>query len=87
MSFFISAVEQADPLSTLKYLSFRKYSFQRLTPFSEGNNVLDAAASNIDGFHRRNKCASPTQLNRTICSKMSTSPPCKLIYRKYSTKN
>jgi hypothetical protein len=25
-------------------------SFQKLTQFSHGNNVLDAAASNIDGF-------------------------------------
>jgi hypothetical protein len=75
MSFFNSAVkdylDHADPLSTLKYLHFRKYSFQRLTPFSQGNNVLHAAASNIDGFHRRDKCASPSHLNRTIWSKMS----------------
>jgi hypothetical protein len=27
-----------------------KYSFQKLTQFSQGNNVLDAAASNIKGF-------------------------------------
>jgi hypothetical protein len=27
-----------------------KYSFEDLTQFSQGNNVIDAAASNIDGF-------------------------------------
>jgi hypothetical protein len=28
----------------------RKYSFQKLTQFSQKNNALDAAASNIDVF-------------------------------------
>jgi hypothetical protein len=28
----------------------RKYYFQKQTQFSQGNNVLDAIASNIEGF-------------------------------------
>jgi hypothetical protein len=27
--------------------------FQKLPQFSQGDNVIDAAATNIDGFHRR----------------------------------
>jgi hypothetical protein len=37
-------------MSTLKNQSGRKYSFQNLTQFSQGNSVLDAAASNTDFF-------------------------------------
>jgi hypothetical protein len=33
-----------------------KYSFQKLTQFSQGNTVLDAAASNIDVFLERDMC-------------------------------
>jgi hypothetical protein len=29
---------------------YRKYSFQKLPQLAQGNNVLVAAASNIDGF-------------------------------------
>jgi hypothetical protein len=36
--------------STLKYLSCRMYSFQKLIQFFQENNVLDAPASNTDGF-------------------------------------
>jgi hypothetical protein len=32
---------------------FWKHSFHMLTQFSQGNNLLDAAASNIDGFLSR----------------------------------
>jgi hypothetical protein len=50
MCFFSSAVqaylEQREPISTLKNPNCRKYSFQKLTPFSQGNNVLEAAAYN-----------------------------------------
>jgi hypothetical protein len=40
-----------------------KYTFQKLTQFSQGNNVIDIAASNIDGVLRRDTCVSSTQLN------------------------
>jgi hypothetical protein len=40
-----------------------------------GNNVQDAAASNIDGFLWRDACVSSTQLNRPFGNKMSLSPP------------
>jgi hypothetical protein len=35
-----------------------KYSFQKLTQLSQGNNVLDAHASNTDGFILRDICVS-----------------------------
>jgi hypothetical protein len=31
----------------------RQYSFQKLTPYSQVNNMLDAHTSNIDGFLSR----------------------------------
>jgi hypothetical protein len=34
----------------------RKYSCQKLSQFSQGNNVLDAPASNLDGFLCRDTC-------------------------------
>jgi hypothetical protein len=43
-------VEQRDRISTLINLSCRKYSFEKLTQFLHGNNVLDASASNTDFF-------------------------------------
>jgi hypothetical protein len=36
--------------SIYKILICRKYSFQTLTQFSQRHNVIDAAASNRDGF-------------------------------------
>jgi hypothetical protein len=53
-------------LSTLKNLSCRKYSFTRLTQFSQGNNVLDDTCCNIDFFLSRDSCVSSTQMNRPI---------------------
>jgi hypothetical protein len=47
----------------------------KLTQFSQGNNVLDAAASNIDGILSRDTCVSLTQLNRTIWSTQSLLAP------------
>jgi hypothetical protein len=44
----------------LKTMISRKYSFQKLTQFSKGNNVPDAAASNIDGFLWRDICVYST---------------------------
>jgi hypothetical protein len=32
----------------MKHLSFRKYSFQKLTHFSQANNMVDSPASNTD---------------------------------------
>jgi hypothetical protein len=52
----------------------RKYSFQKQTQFLQGNKVLDASASNTDGFLSRNRCLLLTQLNRSIWRKMSLSP-------------
>jgi hypothetical protein len=40
-----------------------------------GNNVLDAAASNIDGFLWRDTCVSSNQLNRLVWSIERLSPP------------
>jgi hypothetical protein len=62
-------LEENEPLSTLKTLISSKYSFQKLTQFSQGNNVLDAPASNIDSFLCRDICGSPTQLKRPIYNK------------------
>jgi hypothetical protein len=62
-------MEQRQPVSTLKSLSCRKYSFQKLTQFSEGNNVLDAPASNTNGFLLRDASVSSTQLHRPIWNK------------------
>jgi hypothetical protein len=39
--------------NTLKHWNCRKYSFQTLTQFSQGNNVLDAPASKTDGCFLR----------------------------------
>jgi hypothetical protein len=42
--------EQTDLNSTFENLSCRKDSFQKLTIFSQGNNVLYAATSNRNSF-------------------------------------
>jgi hypothetical protein len=46
MSFFNLAeydyLEQSEPFYTSKTMICRKYSFQKLTQFSQENNVLDA---------------------------------------------
>jgi hypothetical protein len=47
---------------------------QKLTQFSQGNNVLEDAASNIDGFLWRDTSFSSTQLNSPFCNKGSLSP-------------
>jgi hypothetical protein len=38
----------------------RKHSLQKLTQFSQGKNVVDAPASNIDGFLSRDTRVSST---------------------------
>jgi hypothetical protein len=64
MYFFSSAekayLEQNEPSHTLKTMIFRKDSFEKLTQFSFGNNVLDGPASNTDGFLLSDICVSST---------------------------
>jgi hypothetical protein len=48
---------------------------QKLTQFSQGNNVLGITASNTHGFVSRGTCVPSTQLNRPIFNKESLSPP------------
>jgi hypothetical protein len=43
-------LEKTEPISTLKHLSYRKYSFQKLNRLSQGNNMQDGVVSNIDDF-------------------------------------
>jgi hypothetical protein len=50
---------------------WQEYSFQKLTQLSQGNNVQDVAASNIDGFLWRDTSLSSTKLNRPFWNKMS----------------
>jgi hypothetical protein len=68
-------MEKTEPTSTMKHLHFRKYFIENFTQFSEGNNVLDAAASNIVGFLCRDMCVSSTELNSPNRSKHSLSTP------------
>jgi hypothetical protein len=78
-TFFISAeevyLEQTDTISTLQHKRCWKCSFQNLTQFSQGNNVLGAPASNIDGFLSGDIFISSTQLNKPMWTKISLSPP------------
>jgi hypothetical protein len=39
---------------------FRKYSFEKVTQFSLGNNALDVPASNTDDFLSRDTCVPST---------------------------
>jgi hypothetical protein len=45
-----SYLEENEPFSSLKILICGKYSFQKLTQFSQGYNVPDVPACNTDGF-------------------------------------
>jgi hypothetical protein len=63
-----------------EFLSFenadgRQYSRKKLTQVSQGNNVLDAPASNLDNFILRHTCVYSNQLNRPILNKVTVSPP------------
>jgi hypothetical protein len=55
-------LEEIHPTSTFKYLSGRSYSFPDPYPISHGKNMVDDAASNIDGFLWRNSCIFSTWL-------------------------
>jgi hypothetical protein len=68
-------MDQTEPISALKIMIYRKYSCHKLTQFIQGNNVLEAPASNTDAFLLRDICVSSTWLNRPIWSKRSLSPP------------
>jgi hypothetical protein len=52
----------------------RKYSFQKLPQFSQGNNLLDADASDRDGSLPKDTCVSSTQLDRPTWREESLSP-------------
>jgi hypothetical protein len=62
----------------------KKYSIQKVTQFSHGNNVLDAYASNTDGFLFRDTCVSSTQLNKPVWNIKSLNNLEKPNSRKYS---
>jgi hypothetical protein len=55
-------LKQREPISPLKILSCRKYSFQKLTKFSQEKNALDVPASNVDVFLWRDTCVSSSQM-------------------------
>jgi hypothetical protein len=64
-----------EPISTLKKLSWRKYSCHKFSQFLHGINVLHGAASSVGGFLWTNTCFSSTQLNRPVWNKVSLSQP------------
>jgi hypothetical protein len=45
-----TCVEQRDLICALKNFSYTEYSFLKLTVFTLGNNVIDAPASDSNGF-------------------------------------
>jgi hypothetical protein len=65
-------LEQTEAISTLKSMIARKSSFQKLTQFSQANNVLDAEVSNINGFLGRGTWVSSSQQNRIHWRKHSS---------------
>jgi hypothetical protein len=68
-------MENIEPISTLKSVICRKYIFQKLTQFSQGNNVLDASAPNIGVSLWRDVCVSSTQMNSPTWNKKNLSLP------------
>jgi hypothetical protein len=73
-----SPIRKKRAFSTFNILICRKYSFQKGTQLSHGNNVLDVAASNIHGVIWRGTWVSWTQLNSPTWNKHSLSPPGKI---------
>jgi hypothetical protein len=53
---------------------------EKLTQFSQGNNVLNPPSSNKNGCLWHDICVSSTHLNRPIEKKMILSPPWKLWF-------
>jgi hypothetical protein len=66
---WIYLLEQAYPSSTLKLLSCRKYSFQKLSQFAWGNNVHGSHASHTGFFFSRDTCVSSSYLKSPIWNK------------------
>jgi hypothetical protein len=50
-------LDQTEPMSTLKHLRGRKYSFQKVTQLSQGSNVLDVRASSRLFSFKRYMCS------------------------------
>jgi hypothetical protein len=65
---------KTESIFTLTIESCRENTFPKVTQLSQGNNMLDAPASNTDGFLSRDSFLSPTLLNICIWNKMSLSP-------------
>jgi hypothetical protein len=59
----------------LENFDLQEELLSKITEFSQENNVLESAASFIDGFFWRDTCVSSTQVNRPIWSKQSLFPP------------
>jgi hypothetical protein len=80
MCFFNTAeqayLEQIECFPPLKTLLGRQYSFQKLTQFSQGNNMLDAPPSNLGGFPSKDPCVYSIELNRPMWKKMSVPHLC-----------
>jgi hypothetical protein len=62
----------------LENCDWQEVFLSKTTSIPQGRNVLDAAAANIDGFLRRDKCVSSTRLNGPIWNKVSLSQPWKM---------
>jgi hypothetical protein len=56
-------------MSTLEKLRGYMYSFQKLSQFSQGRNVVDSSASNTESIPPRDTYVSSPQLKMTICKK------------------
>jgi hypothetical protein len=57
-----------------KYLTCKKYSFEKLPHFSQENNVLNAPRSTIDAILSRDTSVSSTQQNLNIWNKIILAP-------------
>jgi hypothetical protein len=64
-------MEKNECFSPLKSLIGSQYSFQRRTQFSQGNKVVHAPDSTLDGFLSTVSCVSSIQLNRPILNNLS----------------
>ena len=70
-----ACLQRSESFSSWKILICMKKYFQKVTQFSQGNNVLHATASNRHGFLWVGAYVSSSQLNRPIWSKQNLSPP------------
>jgi hypothetical protein len=59
----------------MKTMTRRKYFLQILTQFLQGNNVLDAAGSNVDSFSGRDTFVASSHLKGSIWREEVLSPP------------